>query len=142
MRRHRRRLFLQGKWPVILDDLEAAEFLGIPVRQVRKLAEDGTLTLFQNGRVFDVEDLHAFLLSKASNPAEERAVTIRRARFEARDLENYPDQLRLEVIDDFIATWERFATRLVELQHDEEAGAVRRILEQVRKRHGEVADVN
>jgi hypothetical protein len=92
-----------------LDDFEAAEFLGIPVQQVRKLAEDGTLKLFQDGRVFDVEDLQAFLLSKAFTAAEERAVLLRRARFEARDLENYPDQLRLEVIDDFIATWERFA---------------------------------
>src|SRR6185295_7602570 len=50
-------------WVVRLDDYEAAEYLGLPVRRFRRLVEKGVLRFYPGTRLFDVDELQEYVLA-------------------------------------------------------------------------------
>lgn len=141
-RRLRRQAYVTRERPLLLDDYECAEFLGLPVRKVRQLVKNDRMNVWQERPLFDVEHVHEYALRNAMTDTERRHVIIRRVRFEAHDLENYPDAIRADIMPKFLKMWEQFAEDLDQNGYAEDALAVRSILRQAEMRLGDVMAIN
>jgi len=127
---------------VRLDQHEAAEYLGIPVRKFRTLVEKGVLRFHPGTRLFDIDELEAHMLGGTTDPAEQRKMLLRRVRWEAHDLEKYPISARTDLADAFSKVWGQLAQKFEEGGHDDEAAAVRTIIKQAYDRSREVTSPN
>ncbi len=141
-RRVRRSEGLKHDWVVRLDDYEAAEYLGLPIRRFRKLVEKGALRFWPDTRLFDVNELQEYVLAQAETPEQRRETVLRRVRWEAHDLEKYPLSFRIAIIEDFAKVWEQLAERFRDDGLPEEGSAVRAIIRQARRSLREASTPN
>jgi hypothetical protein len=143
VRRMRRAEALKREDAVVrLDDHEAAEYLGISLRLLRSLVSRGVLRYFPETHLFDTDELQDYMLSRARTPEERHNIILRRVRWEAHDLEQYPLTLRVDSMEGFARIWEQLAERFEADGFDEEASAVRTILRQARERLRQVSIEN
>jgi hypothetical protein len=119
---------------VRLDDYEAAQFLGLSRRSLRKLLRRGVLRHMPDTLLFDAEELQDYLLSNARTSQERLQAVLRVVRWEARDLEKYPLTFRTELLNRLEALWEHLAEGLEWSGLDAAASGIRRILADARRR--------
>lgn len=141
-RRARRSEALKIDGVVRLDDYEAAEYLGLPIRRFRRLVEQGVLRFWPGTRLFDANELQDYMLRQAKTPEERRETVLRRVRWEAHDLEKYPLNFRTAIMEDFAATWEQLAEAFDHQNLSYEASAVRAIIRQARQRLRDLSTTN
>ncbi|HEY0160410.1 MAG TPA: hypothetical protein VGF28_24195 [Thermoanaerobaculia bacterium] len=141
--RTRRRLeHLFQQKPIYLDDHEAADYIGVPVQELRELVEDGILHLQPDTQLLDVEELQIYLLAVSDDVEGRRAAVLRRVRWEAEELELYPLFLRDQLVADFVQVWGRLAKKFARDGMHEEAAGVRSIVRQAQLRLKDVTTAN
>jgi len=117
-----------------LEEHEAAEYLGISRRSLRKLVKHHVLRCTPRTRRFETDDLQRYMLSRAKTRQEQLEALIHRVRWEAHDMEKYPMCFRIAFLNLYEELWERLAARIAAAGFEEAAWSVRRILGQARER--------
>lgn len=119
---------------VRLDEYEAAQFLGLSRKSLRKLLRRGVLRPIPGTLLFDADQLQDYLLSKARTGDEWLQVMLRVVRWDVRDLEKYPLTFRTELLNLLEADWEQLAEEFERTGLDAAATAIRRIHAEARRR--------
>lgn len=133
-RLHRLAKLLRRNSLLLLNDEEAAEYLGISVKSLRKLVDHHVVQYVRGTFLFDPDELQEYLLARAKTPEAKIQVLVREAGWEARRLEKFPLPFRAAFVNFFAGSWESFARLYEEAGYLDAAAAIRRTIHYARER--------